>query len=259
MLEITTLGEIRFQLDGKDISEGISNKCALLIAMLLSQKGKKMSRQELLGIFWPDSSEKAAKYNLRYNLWQLKKTLSDEREPFLLVTKSSCQINERYPYRCDYLTVTQANINTLPDRKSREMLLESLEGDFFAGLFFEGCEDLDEFIVMQRYVLENQKRSLLKRLVKDYWESKEWDECLRILSESEKNDPYDEENAIIWVKILMEQGKGREASEFYRRFCMTSRGSYYYHYFENYYTLSYIDQMWNLMRNQAFPAELIIR
>ena len=43
------------------------------------------------------------------------------------------------------------------------------------------------------------------------------------------------------------------------RYVMTPRGSYYYHYFENYYTLSYIDQMWNLMRNQAFPAELIIR
>lgn len=43
------------------------------------------------------------------------------------------------------------------------------------------------------------------------------------------------------------------------RYVMTPRGSYYYHYYENYYTLSYIDQMWNRMRNQAFPAELIIR
>lgn len=39
---------------------------------------------------------------------------------------------------------------------------------------------------------------------------------------------------------------------------MTTRGAYYYHYFENYYTLSYIDQMWNLMRARAFPDELVI-
>ena len=40
---------------------------------------------------------------------------------------------------------------------------------------------------------------------------------------------------------------------------MTPKGAYFYHYYENYYTLSYIDQMWNLMRGKAFPEELIIR
>ena len=220
MLEIKFLGEIRFLKDGKDVTEGISSKCALMIAILLSQKGKKMSRQELMGLFWPESSEKAARYNLRYNLWQLKKTLNDEKEPFLLVSKNSCQINERYAYRCDYLAAAQTNVGRLPDQKSMEGLLESLEGDFFEGLFFEGCEDLDEFIMMQRYSLENTKRTLLKRLVRDLWERKEWDACLRILGENEKDDPYDEENAIIRIKILMEQDKLREAREFYRRFCI---------------------------------------
>ncbi len=43
------------------------------------------------------------------------------------------------------------------------------------------------------------------------------------------------------------------------RYIMTTKGAYYYHYYENYYTLSYIDQMWNLMRVEAFPDELIIR
>jgi coproporphyrinogen III oxidase-like Fe-S oxidoreductase len=43
------------------------------------------------------------------------------------------------------------------------------------------------------------------------------------------------------------------------KYAMTSRGAYYYHYYENYYTLSYIDQMWNLMRAKAFPEELVIR
>ena len=42
-------------------------------------------------------------------------------------------------------------------------------------------------------------------------------------------------------------------------YLMTTVGSYYYHYFENFYTLSYIDQMWNLMRKKAFPEKLIIK
>ena len=42
-------------------------------------------------------------------------------------------------------------------------------------------------------------------------------------------------------------------------YTLTSRGSYYFHYFEHFYTLSYIDQMWHLLRNKAFPEQLVIR
>lgn len=34
---------------------------------------------------------------------------------------------------------------------------------------------------------------------------------------------------------------------------MTLKGAFYYHYYENFYTLSYIDRMWGLMGRQAFP------
>ncbi len=34
---------------------------------------------------------------------------------------------------------------------------------------------------------------------------------------------------------------------------LTPRGAYYFHYFENFYTLAYIDKMWGIMRREAFP------
>lgn len=37
---------------------------------------------------------------------------------------------------------------------------------------------------------------------------------------------------------------------------MTLKGAFYYHYYENFYTLSYIDKMWGLMRKIPFPEEL---
>lgn len=40
------------------------------------------------------------------------------------------------------------------------------------------------------------------------------------------------------------------------RYVLTSRGAYRYHYFEQFYTLSYIDSMWNVCRNKAFPERL---
>ena len=39
---------------------------------------------------------------------------------------------------------------------------------------------------------------------------------------------------------------------------LTARGVFYYHHFEGYYTLAYIDSMWNLMRKEPFPGELVL-
>ena len=39
-------------------------------------------------------------------------------------------------------------------------------------------------------------------------------------------------------------------------YTMTPKGAYYYHYYENFYTLSYIDKMWGLMREEPFPDKM---
>ena len=44
-----------------------------------------------------------------------------------------------------------------------------------------------------------------------------------------------------------------EADGVYR---MTLKGAFYYHYYESFYTLAYIDKMWGIMREQAFPERI---
>lgn len=39
-------------------------------------------------------------------------------------------------------------------------------------------------------------------------------------------------------------------------YTMTKKGAFYYHYYENFYTLSYIDKMWGIMRKEAFPEKI---
>ena len=34
---------------------------------------------------------------------------------------------------------------------------------------------------------------------------------------------------------------------------MTLKGAFYYHYYENFYTLSYIDKMWSILKEEPFP------
>ena len=39
---------------------------------------------------------------------------------------------------------------------------------------------------------------------------------------------------------------------------MTLKGAFYYHYYENFYTLAYIDKMWGIMRKKAFPEKITL-
>ncbi len=41
-------------------------------------------------------------------------------------------------------------------------------------------------------------------------------------------------------------------------YTMTLKGAFYYHYYENYYTLAYIDKMWGIMRKEAFPEKILL-
>ena len=39
---------------------------------------------------------------------------------------------------------------------------------------------------------------------------------------------------------------------------MTLKGAFFYHYYENFYTLSYIDKMWGVLRKEAFPEYITL-
>ncbi len=39
-------------------------------------------------------------------------------------------------------------------------------------------------------------------------------------------------------------------------YSMTLKGAFYYHYYESFYTLAYIDKMWGIMRKEAFPEKI---
>lgn len=58
----------------------------------------------------------------------------------------------------------------------------------------------------------------------------------------------------LWLARLLGFAK-KDGQDYF----LTTKGSYYYHFFEHFYTLSYIDQMWHRMKNEPFPQELIIR
>ena len=55
----------------------------------------------------------------------------------------------------------------------------------------------------------------------------------------------------LWIAKML--GFVKEKDGIYE---MTLKGAFYYHYYENFYTLAYIDKMWGIMRKEAFPEKI---
>ena len=57
------------------------------------------------------------------------------------------------------------------------------------------------------------------------------------------------------LRLARRMGLVTEADGVYT---MTAKGAFFYHHYERYYTLAYIDKMWGVLRREAFPGRLTL-
>jgi len=133
MLSICFLGKSRLEYDGKKFEDQFGNKVIALICLLVLNEKRYLSREKIEGYLWPESNEEAAKYNLRYNLWLLKKILmpDDNGEQFLKIDKEYCSINVKYSFNCDILQA----LNFVPNKNDTIMEISQNKLNLYFGFW----------------------------------------------------------------------------------------------------------------------------
>src|SRR5512134_474707 len=94
-LSFSLLGPLHITLDGTPAGGFGYNKVRALLAYLAVEADRAHTREALIGLLWPDSTEETARHNLRQALFNLRLTLDDHlaRPPFLLISRHSIQFN----------------------------------------------------------------------------------------------------------------------------------------------------------------------
>lgn len=220
MLNISFLGKPKIEYNGVPIGETLGNKAIALICLLILNRNRYLSREKVVAYLWPDSSEDAAKYNLRFNLWQIKKNinLDSNSELFLHVDKDCCGINEKYSFNCDIVNII--NFKSEDDFSIQELLKlrELFGGDFLEGCYFNNCDEFNELILFQRINIENKKVHILKKIVQYYENSQNYDDAIEIINEIHGIEPYDEEMALKLMKLNIAKGNRVGAINYYSNF-----------------------------------------
>lgn len=219
MLHITFMGETRFLLDGVDVSDKISSKATAIVALVLMKESRQMRRSEIINFLWGESGDDAAKYNLRFNLWQIKKVLvQEDGNSLFIVTKDIVKVNPEFSFFCDILEIEKASPDEIDSIQELNRLLSLFRGEFFENCYLHNCESFLEHIILRRYYMENRRLAIYHRLIQLSYEKKLYDDCLNAISACEQIDPYNEGIVKIRLKILIERGAWRDATQYYQIF-----------------------------------------
>ncbi len=220
-LKINLMGRVEFKYGEKNIEHKLSNKGIALISLLMLHMKNGVSRERLISYLWADSDEEAAKYNLRYNLWNIKKVIpTDEKgQDFILANKDYCRLNQNYFFESDILQLMSFE-NQETERSIEELghCKQLFRGDFLEGVYLKNCDEFNEKIILERIVYQNKYVKLLKAIAEKYETGSQFEECIQILSELAGMEPYNE--GIIQSKLnaYIQLGQWSDAIACYKKF-----------------------------------------
>ncbi len=220
MLIIGFLGKVKISYNEKNVEEKLGSKAIALICLLALNRKRYVSREKLEGYLWPDSDTEAARYNLRYNLWLIKKNVGkDENDrEFLYVDNECCAINSDYQCECDILDIM--DFETSPeDTIQRVMDLKLLfRGDLLEGYYFKNCDEFNDLIIFERMKFDQHKIRILKRLVELYEGEDKHEDCLLVIDEILEMEPFDEDMVLKVLNTYVELEKPVAAVAYYNDF-----------------------------------------
>ncbi|MDX9888892.1 MAG: BTAD domain-containing putative transcriptional regulator [Anaerovoracaceae bacterium] len=220
MLSINMLGEINITYKGEKIVDSLSNKTVAMICLLVLNRDKDLSKEKIGYYFWPDSSEEAAKYNVRYNLWTIGKLIPKDAagETLIISGKDCCSINNKYRFSCDRIILDSYNPKGNSSINDLLRLKGLFKGDFLEGMYLKNCNEFNEMILFERVICQKIQVELLEELASRYEAAEGFEDSLKTLEEMMVIEPYNEAFAYRIMNMYSLIGNRTAAINFYKKF-----------------------------------------
>ena len=168
MLELRLLGQFEVQLHGDTVLLP-SRPAQSPLAYLALSAGSAHRREQLAGLFWPDSEEDNARNSLRHALWRIRKTIEPAQAafPYLLTDEFAIAFNAGSDYWLDAATLAR-------EGGLAQELIESLavyRGELLPGFY-------DDWVTLERERLDAVVRHKMRRLLDHLVQQQHWSQVL---------------------------------------------------------------------------------
>jgi TolB-like protein/DNA-binding SARP family transcriptional activator len=210
MIELTTFGATELRRDGADVRSVLSQpkRLALLVYLRVAAPGGFVTRDRLLGLLWPESSQERARNALRQSLHFLRTSLGDD----VVVSRSDWEVGvEPSMMTCDAVRFREAS-----DSGRLEEAVELYRGEFLPGFFVEEAPELERWI-------EDQRAEFARLAVRAAWALSERDAgrgelgaAILWARRAQVIDPLAEAGARQLMTLLARSGERAGALEIYQ-------------------------------------------
>ncbi|MDX1417307.1 MAG: BTAD domain-containing putative transcriptional regulator, partial [Candidatus Promineifilaceae bacterium] len=165
MLHVALLGRFEVRLNDEPIDVRLK-PVQLLLAYLLLHRKKKIRREKLAGILWPDYTDASARKNLRNSIYRLRRAIG---ESFLVVDRTSVIFNTAAPFQLDV-----AQLQNMGAGGEIEELLYAAglyQGELLPGSY-------EDWIVRERERVQADFERLMHKLLDQLVAAQRWEEVL---------------------------------------------------------------------------------
>ncbi len=151
------LGGVKIFCERQILTGFATQKSLGLLCYILDNHPDPVSRDKLMAIFWGETPEDQARYNLRFALWNIRKAakIREEEADLLLTSRNFCQINPEYKVFIDANEF--ASFKQSYDARERiphlEKVLDLYKGPFLDGFTLRNLPDWEEWLANRRETL----------------------------------------------------------------------------------------------------------
>jgi predicted ATPase/DNA-binding SARP family transcriptional activator len=229
-LALSFLGSIAITLDGQPVTGFDSGKVRGLLAYLAAEAGSAHSRDALVGMFWPELPERAARSNLSQALANLRQVISDRtaQPPFLLIDSDTIQFNRQSDHWLDLsqfeelLAACDSHVHRARDRchaclRRMEEAADLYRDDFLDHFSAGNSAGFEEWVVVRRERLQQLALGVLSRLAGYQHRLAQHEQALGYARRQLEIDPWREEAHRQAMRALALSGERTAALEQYER------------------------------------------
>ena len=212
MIQLQTLGSLNLQRDGVEVRSVLSQpkRLALLVFLATAQPRGFLSRDKLLGLFWPEADDAAARNALRQALHYLRRSLGEAT--ITSRTERDVGIDPQLIW-CD-----AAAFDVAIDERRYADALELYRGEFLSGFFTEDAPDIERWIDEERTRRRRQAVDAAWALAQTEEDRGELRTAVLWARKAIGLVPYDEAAARRLVTLLDRAGESGAAIEAFEEF-----------------------------------------
>lgn len=195
-LIINLFGDVGIYYENEDITTALSAKSVAIIMFLVSNYNKKITREKISDLLWSEKYDNAG-YNLRYNLWNIKKIIPKDSNgnELIISNKEYCYINPEYEFNADIIAVNKLeekamNLFSLEELKA---IKDQFKGDFLEQMHIKDAEEFYEWILVNRVKYQKLYISCLNQIYSFLKNTDLHEQKIEVLDEILLCNPYDEE------------------------------------------------------------------